>query len=128
MQYSSTDGTETKIIRFANKQVARYKELFDLTDYEDNEVPPLYCAKLWGSFELFQQFKRKAITLVKTNMQQLNNLKVEEDYNARLTLLSSKKLKMYRRYEFLIEINKNNFNCISIKQSFIERLENDSNN
>lgn len=128
MQYSSIDGMENKIIKFDKVQVSQYKQLFDLTYYRDEEVPPLYCAKLWGQFELFRQFRQSTIKLVRTTINQVNKLEVGKDYCGQMTMLSCKTFKRYKRYEFLLEINKNNAKCISIKQIFIERIENDTNN
>lgn len=128
MQYSSADGTENKVVQFQSSCVASYKELFDLNQYDNNEVPPLYCAKLWGQFELFQQFRHSAITLSKTNIEQIAKLKVNEDYIAQMTMLSCKIIKQYKRYQFLLEIYKNNAKCISINQTFIKKVDNDTNN
>jgi hypothetical protein len=128
MQYSSTDGTESKIVQFRSSSVASYKQLFNSNQYGDDEVPPLYCAKLWGQFELFQQFRHSAIKLIKTNIEQMTQLKTDEDYIAQMTIKNCKNIKQYKRYEFLLEIYKNNLKCISINQTFIEKVENDTHN
>lgn len=128
MQYSSTDGTESKIVQFRSSSVASYKQLFNSNQYGEDEVPPLYCAKLWGQFELFQQFHHSIITLSKTNIKQIEKLKVNEDYIAQMSILKCENIKQYKRYHFLLEIYKNNIKCISINQTFIKKVENDTHN
>lgn len=126
MQYSSIDGTESKIVQFRSSSVASYKQLFSSNEYGDEEVPPLYCAKLWGQFELFQQFRHSSIKLIKTNIEQIAQLKIDQDYIAQMTIINCKNIKHYKRYEFLLEIYKNNLKCISINQTFIKKVENDT--
>jgi len=121
MQPYLNGGHEIKIIQFDGKEIDAYKQLFG-----DNStsilVPPLYCAKLWPQFELFQPFMKKSILLKETQVTQIYDLKVDSHYLAKIYILEQKKVRQFMKYVLKLEINKNEYNCITIIQTFMERI------
>ncbi|KRG09310.1 hypothetical protein [Staphylococcus sp. NAM3COL9] len=120
MHYCLKDGHEEKEIIFNKDEVMAYNQYFN--QYPLNKVPPLYCAKLWPKFKLFQQHAKRNILLKETEINQLNSLKMNETYLAHMYIAEKKKIKKIMKYTFKLEITKNSENYISIKQIFLEHI------
>ncbi|WP_436854931.1 hypothetical protein [Staphylococcus caeli] len=121
MQPCLNDGHEAIIIQFNGEEVEAYKQLFGDTS-PSNQVPPLYCAKLWPQFELFQPFMKKAILLKETQVTQIYDLEVNSHYLAEIYTIEQKKVRQFMKYVLKLEINKNENKCITITQTFMERI------
>lgn len=66
MQPYLKDGYETKVIIFNAEAVRQYNAFFNIS--EEDVVQPLYCAKLWPEFTLFQPFQKKKSYLEKPKL------------------------------------------------------------
>ena len=120
MQHYSNDGHEVRDVIFNDKEVNIYNQFFG--DEPTNIVPPLLCAKLWPEFTLFQEFIENEILLRETEVTQIQPLSVNEHYLAHMYIVDCQKIRQYMKYIVKLEINKNKYKCISITQTFLERI------
>lgn len=119
MLYSSNDGASEKIEIFFNEQEVReYCKVVGRT-YK-GVVPSLMCAKVWPKFKLFQKFVQEDILLVRTTCEELESLKCSLKYDAYLIHKSTRNFKKYVQYIYELKINKDNRQCIFIRQTFIK--------
>ena len=124
MPHYLKDGHEQQEMVFHKKDVEAYNQLFKRSNSTD--VSPLYCASLWPEFELFKPFISTNLLLKSTEIEQYHPLKIDVIYQVRLTLIEQKKIRQFIKYSFEMKINKNRTKCIYIKQTFLEKVKNDT--
>lgn len=120
MHYCLKDGHEEQEIIFNEEEIIAYNQYFNQRPV--NKVPPLYCAKLWPEFELFQQHANRNILLKETGINHTKALETNETYLAHMCIVEKRKIKSFMKYTFKLEIHKNCENYITINQTFLERL------
>ncbi|PHK50511.1 hypothetical protein [Staphylococcus edaphicus] len=120
MQCYLKDGHESIEVVFNAEEVNQYKAFFNILISE--AVPPLYCAKLWPKFSLFQQLKNSEIVLKETQVTQIQDIKVNVHYLAQLHVIEQKKIRQFMKYVLQLEIYKNENKCITIRQIFMEKI------
>lgn len=120
MQLYLKDGHEIRDIVFNEADVRRYNAFFHIS--EEDVVPPLYCAKLWPEFTLFEPFQQKEIILRETEVTQIQDVKVNVHYSAQMNILEWKKVRQFMKYVLELEIYKNKNKCITIRQTFMEKI------
>ncbi|WP_323702812.1 protein vraC [Mammaliicoccus sp. Dog046] len=118
MQHSLEDGIETKHIEFTKKEIQAYKTLLNLNT---DDVPDLYIAKVWPSFELFKPFIHRKVLLKESNIRRIKKLKIDTKYKATLIHNYTKQIKQFRVHQFTLTISKEGEQYIEIKQIFIEQ-------
>lgn len=118
MQHSLEDGIEVRHIEFTNKEIQTYKTMLHINT---DDVPDLYIAKVWPSFELFKPFIHRKILLKETNVYRIKKLKLDTKYKATLKHNDTKQIKQYRVHQFTLTISKEGEQYIEIKQIFIEQ-------
>lgn len=124
MQHYLKDGHEQREMIFPKKDVEAYNQLFAQTNSVD--VSPLYCASLWPEFELFKPFISSKLLLKSTEIEQYHPLAIDVIYQVQLTLIEQKRIRQFIKYSFEMKINKNLTKCIYIKQTFLEKVKNDT--
>lgn len=120
MQPYLKDGYETKVIIFNAEAVRQYNAFFNIS--EEDVVQPLYCAKLWPEFTLFQPFQKKEIILRETQVTQIHDIKVNIHYLAQMCVIEQKKVRQFMKYVLELQIYKNKYKCITIRQTFMEKF------
>lgn len=120
MHYCLKDGHEEREITFNVDDVIAYNQYFN--QYPLNKVLPLYCAKLWPEFQLFQQYANRNILLKETEINHTKSLETNETYLAHMCIIEKKKIKSFMKYTFKLDVHKNSENYITIKQIFLEQL------
>ena len=120
MHYCLKDGHEEREIIFNEGDVIAYNQYFN--QYPLNKVPPLYCAKLWPEFQLFQQYANRNILLKETEIDHTKSLETNETYLAHMCMIEKKKIKSFMKYTFKLDVHKNSEYYITIKQIFLEQL------
>lgn len=120
MQRYLKDGHEILEIEFDASEIKAYNQLFGIQPL--TQVAPLFCAKLWLEFQLFQPFRYKNLILRETEVQQLQTLYINEQYHAHLYFLNQSQVRKFMKYTFKLEINKNREKCITIIQVFLEEI------
>ncbi|HLR19086.1 MAG TPA: hypothetical protein VK115_04140 [Staphylococcus sp.] len=118
MQYYLKDGHEEKEITFNEKEIMTYNQYFNLRPLKT--ISPLYCAKLWPEFQLFQKYIKRNILLKSTEILHSKRLQINEKYIVHMYIIEKKKVKHLIKYMFKLEIYKKNERYISIKQIFLE--------
>ncbi|NWK83565.1 hypothetical protein HYE69_01880 [Staphylococcus sp. GSSP0090] len=120
MQLYLKDGHEIRDVIFNEADVRRYNAFFHIL--EEDIVPPLYCAKLWPEFTLFEPFQQKEIILRETEVTQIQAIEVNVHYSAQMVVLERKKVRQFMKYVLKLEIYKNKYKCITIRQTFMEKI------
>ncbi|MDG0821919.1 MAG: hypothetical protein L0L52_06045 [Staphylococcus equorum] len=120
MHYCLKDGHEEQEIIFIEEEVVAYNQYFNQRPL--NKVPPLYCAKLWPEFQLFQQYANRNILLKETEINYSKPFETNETYLAYMCIVEKKKIKSFTKYIFKLEIHKNSEKYITIKQTFLEQV------
>lgn len=117
MQHCSNVGdSETRTLIIDEFELQAYQALFH---YAENDIPPLFFARFWYMFELFQPFITLPITLVETQVTQNAPLPKQPHVQATLTLLEATKIKHFERYRFEMNVN----DVLTVHHTFIKQVK-----
>lgn len=114
--FSNVGHTETRTLTIEAEELQAYQKLIQ---YPENDIPPLYFARFWHEFELFQPFISLPITLIETKVTQVGLLPKQPHVHATLTLLEVKKIKHFERYRFEMNVN----DVLTVQHTFVKQVK-----